>query len=103
MNYSCECLGDSYSGRHCEVTAERTTINKIIAKSFAYVAIIAIGTVVMFVIIMDILKYCFGVDSTREEFKEIRQEKPRKKRKPVIQRFIYVNTPATPVELDTSI
>ncbi len=48
---------------------------------------------VMFIIIMDILKYCFGIDPTREDLERIRREKLRKKRKPVIQRFIYVNAP----------
>ena len=47
----------------------------------------------MFVIIMDILKYCFGIDPTREDLERIRREKLEKKRKPVIQRFIYVNAP----------
>jgi hypothetical protein len=47
----------------------------------------------MFIIIMDILKYCFGIDPTREELERIRQKKREKKRKPVIQRFVYVNAP----------
>jgi hypothetical protein len=43
----------------------------------------------MFVIIMDILKYSFGIDPVHEGRERVRQEK----RKPVIQRFIYVNAP----------
>jgi hypothetical protein len=40
---------------------------------------------------MDILRYCFGIDPTREDLERIRRKKLAKKRKPVIQRFIYVN------------
>jgi hypothetical protein len=93
LNYSCECLGDSYSGRHCEITATRIIIYKTVSKSFAYVAIIALVSVAMFVIIMDILKYCFGIDPVHEEREKIRRAKRAKKRKPVIQRFVYVNAP----------
>jgi hypothetical protein len=50
----------------------------------------------MFIIIMDILKYCFGIDSTREDLERIRREKLRKKRKPFIQRLVYVNAPTSP-------
>jgi hypothetical protein len=42
---------------------------------------------------MDILKYCFGIDPVSEERERIRREKRAKKRKPIIQRFIYVNAP----------
>ncbi|UJR11646.1 hypothetical protein I4U23_015827 [Adineta vaga] len=45
--------------------------------------------VAMFVIIMDILKYCFGIDPVHEEREKIRRDKRRKR--PVIQRFTYVN------------
>jgi hypothetical protein len=64
-----------------------------VSKSFAYVAITAMTTVAMFVIIMDILKYCFGIDPVHEERERIRREKRAKKRKPVIQRFVYINAP----------
>jgi hypothetical protein len=52
-------------------------------------------TVAMFVIIMDILKYCFGIDLTHKELEEVRREKRAKKRKPVIQRFVYVDAPTS--------
>jgi hypothetical protein len=50
-------------------------------------------SVAMFVIIMDILKYCFGIDPVSEERERIRRKKRAKRRKPIIQRFVYVNTP----------
>jgi hypothetical protein len=86
------------SGRHCEFTATKIVIYKIVSKSFAYVAIIAMIRVVMF-IVMDILKYCFGIDPVHEERQRIRQKKQVNKRKPVIQRFVYVNAPLPPAEL----
>ena len=92
-NYTCECVNDNYSGDHCEIIATKIKIYKIVSKSFAYIAIIAMVIVVMFVIIMDILKYCFGIDPVSEERERIRRQKLAKKRKPVIQRFIYVNAP----------
>ncbi len=95
LNYSCECLADSYYGQHCETTSTRIFIHQIISKTFAYIAIIAMCTVAMFVIIMDILKYCFGIDLTRKELEEVRRKKRAKKRKPVIQRFVYVNAPTS--------
>jgi hypothetical protein len=93
MDYKCECLSGSYSGRHCEITEKKIIIYKIVGKSFAYVGIIAMTCVAMFVIIMDILKYCFGIDPIRKDLERIRRAKKAKKRKPVIQRFIYVNAP----------
>ncbi|CAF1128907.1 unnamed protein product [Rotaria sordida] len=55
--------------------------------------------VAIFVVIMDVLKYCFGIDPTRKELKRIQREKQAKKRKPVIQRFVYVNAPPSAVPL----
>ncbi|CAF1466549.1 unnamed protein product [Adineta steineri] len=80
LGYKCECLGTSYYGSHCEFTARKIVISKIISKSFSYIAIIALSIVVMFVVIMDILTYCFGIDMTREELERYRREKRDKKR-----------------------
>ncbi len=97
LNYTCECLGDNYySGRHCEITATKILIYKTVSKSFGYVAILVMVSVVMFIVIMDILKYCFGIDPVHEERELIRRKKREKQRKPVIQRFIYVNAPPVP-------
>jgi hypothetical protein len=88
-NYPCECLDDSYYGQHCEHTAKRIIIYKIISKSVSYIAIIVMASVAMFIVIMDILKYCFGIDPVHEERERLRRKK---KRKHVVQRFTYVNT-----------
>jgi hypothetical protein len=91
-NYTCECLGNNYSGRHCEITSTKIKIYRIVSKSFAYVAILVMISFAMFIIIMDILKYCFGIDLTREEAERFRREKQAKKRKfYVIKQFVYVD------------
>ena len=94
-SYRCECLGDSFSGQHCEIVAKKIQIYQIASKSFAYIAIITMVSVAMFIVIMDILKYCFGIDPVNDERERLRQQRNQqvKKLKPVIQRFIYVNAP----------
>lgn len=67
-------------------------IYQLISKSFAYMAIISISFVVMFIIVLDILKYCFGIDPTHAESQRYRCERlTRRQRTLVIQRFVYVN------------
>ncbi|CAF1399100.1 unnamed protein product [Adineta ricciae] len=96
LNYTCECLGNNYySGRHCEITSRKITIFTFVSKTFSYIAIIALIVVAMFIIIMDILKYCFGIDPVAAERRKLRREKLLAKRKRVIiQRFTYVNAPS---------
>ena len=102
--FKCECLGDSYYGLRCEFTARRIILLKIFSKSCAYISIIAMVTVAMFVVIMDILKYCFGIDPVEVERKRMPRKKQAKKRKPpVIQRFTYVNAPHTSDVSDSTI
>jgi uncharacterized membrane protein YpjA len=95
LNYTCECLGISYSGRYCEIVEQTTAVRQVISKSFGYIAIIFLVVVISFVLIMDILKYCFGIDPAKNELKKIQKAKAKKRVKhaPVIQRFIYVNAP----------
>jgi hypothetical protein len=52
----------------------------------------------MFVFIMDVLKYCFGIDPIKDELEKKRRKKQVKKvkRRPLIQRFVYVHAPAQP-------
>ncbi len=35
LGYLCECLGGSYSGQYCQITARRIIILQIVSKSFA--------------------------------------------------------------------
>lgn len=95
LNYTCECLSDSYSGRHCEITASKIVVYQTVSKSFAYIAIIALIIVAIFIIIMDLLKYCFDIDPVRKELKQIQRKKQVKRTKhpPVTIRFKYVDAP----------
>ena len=61
-DYKCECLGDSYSGRHCEITKNTIYILQIVSKSFASIAIIFIISVFVFVGTLDVLKHVFHID-----------------------------------------
>lgn len=100
QNYSCECLGTSYSGRHCEFMANRIWVIQTVSKSFGYASILFLVSVVMFIVAMDILKYCFGIDLTKEELEKIRKTKAinKIKHKPVIVRHTYVNESSTTAE-----
>ena len=44
-------------------------------RSFACVTILAITTLVMFILIMDILKYCFSIDPVHKEREELQRKK----------------------------
>ncbi len=44
----------------------------------------------MFIVIIDILKYYFGIDAIRKEQERIRRKRQAKKSKPVIQRFVDI-------------
>ena len=93
-DYKCECLGDSNSGRHCEVESSQLKVHQAVSRSFAYVAICALIMVALFIIAMDVLKYAFGIDPVRED-RERHQRKmlARRRHTLVILRFIYVHAP----------
>ena len=93
LNYTCQCLGESFSGRHCEVKASALEAHETVTKSFAYVAITALGLVVMLIVMLDILKYCFGVDTIREERRRRRQPHRKKVKIHTITRYTYINFP----------
>lgn len=93
-SYKCECLGESFSGEHCENTATHIVVRQVVSKSFAFIAILALVIVVGFIVVMDILKYGFGIDPTRDELERIRRQKRMKRAKPPeIVRYTYVNAP----------
>ena len=98
LNYTCRCLAGSYSGRHCEIKANGLLIRQIISQSFAYVAILAIVSVAAFVIILDFLKYCLGIDSVgraRKKRQPHKVKKGKRRKRPVkIIRYIYIPGPA---------
>ena len=92
LDYRCECLGDSYSGRQCEIEAAKTKRLQMVALSVAYVAIIFISSTGLFIVSLDLLKYWFHVDLMRPVKKQ--QTKVKNKRgKRVIMHHVYVNSP----------
>ena len=93
-DYVCHCLSDSYTGRHCELVTHRIENLRRVSQSLGYIAIISLVTVAVFVMIMDLFKYAFGIDPTEQELKQIRRTRAKKKvTRPVGLRFIYVNRP----------
>ena len=105
MNYTCDCVDESYSGRYCEIVGKKLVVLKFVSKSFSYIAITFLAIVAAFFVIMDILKYCFGIDPTKDELERIRRAKAiqraKQRRRPVIQKFIYVNKPSTEQQVIT--
>ena len=81
LNYTCECLGTSFSGRYCEIVAKTMIIRQMTSKSFGYISIIFIGVIVMFFIIMDVLKYGFGIDPAKRRIRKDSTKKTSKKSK----------------------
>ena len=97
--YRCLCLGESYFGEHCETTANQLVFRQTVSRSFTFVAIIAITSVLLFIVVLDVLKYCFGIDpmkKTLQTKKYKKKAKKKKKKKPSVAiRFVYVNAPST--------
>ncbi|CAF0835220.1 unnamed protein product [Adineta ricciae] len=93
--YLCQCLSGTF-GKHCENIETRIQVYQAVSRSIGYIGILALICVALFVIIMDILKYCFGINPTRREQERLRRERRNRRRKPVIQRFVYVNASSSP-------
>ncbi|CAF1452947.1 unnamed protein product [Adineta steineri] len=100
LSYTCKCLGNNYySDRYCEIQSKKIIIYEIVSKSFSYIAILAMTVVIISVIMMNILKYCFDIDPVHKERERIRQAKRINNRKrPCNHRFDYINVLATTVE-----
>ncbi|CAF1014666.1 unnamed protein product [Adineta steineri] len=67
LGYECRCVSSSFTGDHCQNVAQSLVVRQFVSKTFGYIAIIAISVVVGFVVIMDILKYGFGIDPVCKE------------------------------------
>jgi hypothetical protein len=95
QNFSCECLGGSFSGLYCEITSAKIAVLKTVSRSFASIAIVAISAVIIFVAGMDALKYFFGIDPVQSQLNNKPERKKKKKiasaSAPIAMRFIYVN------------
>ncbi|UJR29670.1 hypothetical protein I4U23_017218 [Adineta vaga] len=91
VNWTCQCLGDHFYGHYCEFTKTKIIIYKIVSKTFTYVGIISMAVVVIFIIVMDILKYGFGIDPVHEEREKLRRENRAKRRHFLLRQYRYVN------------
>jgi hypothetical protein len=95
LNFTCECTTSSYSGRYCERTSSQLVVKQTVSRSFAYIAILAISGLFGFIIIMDVLKYVFKIDTVTTDRKRAEEKKrtnqARIKKAIIVQRFIYVN------------
>ena len=90
LNYKCECLGEAFSGRHCEIKSSANVVHQAVARSFAFIAIIVLGITVGFIVMLDVLKYFFSVDPAGEEKRKLANK--RRRRQPAVAvRFVYVN------------
>ena len=87
LDHECECLAESYSGRSCEIKSRRLVTRQIISKSWACVAIVALGLVAAFIVAIDVLKYVFGVDFIG---KRAKKTKAKKCKPSTYVRFTYV-------------
>ena len=86
MVWECLCLDASlYYGDYCQFKTSKLIIREILSKSFASIAIGVIVTTCTFVVVMDVLKYCFRIDpveSERESYRK-RLEARRHARRPM--------------------
>ena len=90
LNYTCECLGKSYSDRHCEISSSEIMLRQRLSKSFAYIAIIAMVLVAALIVTMDVLKYGFGIDPVKDE--QQKKKKAKGKRTIMVIRYLYVHS-----------
>ncbi|CAF1164618.1 unnamed protein product [Adineta steineri] len=76
-DYKCECLSKSYSGKYCGIVSQTLVVHQTVSTSF------------------DILKYCFGIDPTKDQLKRIQRRRRGRMKKikppPQIRKFIYIN------------
>ena len=90
--YTCQCLSASYSGRYCELKANRLSLHRTLAKSIGFAGICSLIILALFVTIMDLLKYGFGIDPVGDDLKRM-QIRKKKAREPIAIRFLYVHVP----------
>ncbi|CAF1145082.1 unnamed protein product [Adineta steineri] len=92
-DYKCECLSKSYSGKYCGIVSQTLVVHQTVSTSFGYLCYLMIGCICLFFILLDILKYCFGIDPAKDQLKRIQRRGRMKNIKPPpqIRKFIYIN------------
>jgi hypothetical protein len=80
MAWQCICLDTFYYGNYCEFETTTLKVRNVINKSCAYIAITVLVVTISFFVIMDILKYVFGIDPVAPERERLRRQKLEKQR-----------------------
>jgi len=76
-SYVCDCISSSFSGRHCENVANSIAIRRYVSSTLGYIGITALCSVAAFIIIMDVLKYGFGIDPVHADRELVRRRRNR--------------------------
>ena len=96
-DYTCLCLSNNYVGRYCETKQSPLLLLQKVTKSFASIATVYIVCICLFVIVLDILRFVFGINSTLADLKRLlrrraaRKTKMKKKKLGKAVHFTYVN------------
>jgi hypothetical protein len=78
LSWSCRCSSSFYSGQFCQDTSSTLEVKQKLSKSFASIAIIAIITLYLFVLVMDVLKYGFEIDPVDRERQRMKKEQEKR-------------------------
>ena len=98
LNYTCECLGQSFSGQYCEITSSETILLQRFSKFSVSIAIIAMITAAVLVVTMDVLKYAFGIDPAKGDLEKLQEKKKVQTKKPImVIRYLYVHSSSSPI------
>lgn len=89
--YECICLTPSYSGSLCESVDTKLSLQKQFNQSFAFIAIIFLASVFIFVLTLDFLKFVLQIDVTEQYKIRRRPRYSRIRRAHTIVRYNYVN------------
>ena len=77
------------------MTDSARILRERLCKSFAYIAIIAMVTLALLIVTLDVLKYGFGIDPVKEEFERMLKKKMKMKLKQRTAveaiRYLYVH------------
>ena len=64
--YQCRCLYGTF-GIDCENVERSLVIRRYVSKSVSYIFIIILISFICFIVILDVLKYVFGIDPVEED------------------------------------
>ena len=93
LDCKCECLSNSFSGRHCEEVSTNIFILRTFSKTCGYICVVALSSAAIIVITCDVLKYAFQIDLAHRELRWIKQKRIRRKnQRPVTQKTTHCSS-----------